>query len=145
MFKKYYSISFLFRIIILSIWRIIFYCLFLHLKFFFFLNMCCSDSLKETTVILQNAAVAPGPSPNRYRTFGPGPGRTTGATSCNLFWRVWVVRSVWETCGGFLITVTKAAEVSYHQVSEIFCYINKIIIITRAWNFMHLKKVVFMR
>jgi len=39
------------------------------------------DSLRKMTVILQNAAVVPGHLQNRYRTFGPGPGLTIGATN----------------------------------------------------------------
>lgn len=48
---------------------------------YYFIGMYFPDSLRKMTVILQNAAVVPGHLQNRYRTFGPGPGLTIGATN----------------------------------------------------------------
>lgn len=85
--------------------------------------MCCSDSLKETTVILQSAAAALGRWPSRCRTSDPGPGPTTGATRPNSSWHAWAVPSGWATCGGFRTTVTRAAEVniSSHIIYLVQC------------------------
>lgn len=95
--------------------------LFFHPKidfYCFLVGVAYSDSLKRNTTILRCAAVVPDHSPTRCRTFGPGPGLIIGATNCNSFWRVWDVRSVWATCGGFRTTVTRAAEVSDFSINQ---------------------------
>lgn len=75
----------------------------------------CPDSLKETTVILQNAAAVQDHWPNRCRTSDSGAETTIGVTSFSSSWRAWAALSAWETCGAFRIIVTRAVEVSGDQ------------------------------
>lgn len=98
----------------------------------FCLNVCCSDSLKETTVILQSAAPALDRWPSRCQTSGAGPEPITGAARSSSSWRAWVAPWGWATCGGFRTTATRAAEVGTDDHLSRFRGLNWDLVVTAS-------------